>query len=76
MYRGMGQHTIGVHGLSVRRADTEDGGNQDILERRYEEESSIFVIDGLELFVVDRRLSVPAGRRGESKVAPVTLREY
>jgi hypothetical protein len=74
MRGGMGQHTIRVHGLSVRRADTEDGSNQDILERRYEEESSIFVIDGLELFIVDRRLSVPAGRRGESRAAPITSR--
>ena len=57
------EHTIRVHGASVRRADAEHGCHHDILEGRHEEKGGILIIDGLELFVIDRWLGIPNGGR-------------
>jgi hypothetical protein len=51
--------TVGVQGLSVRRADGEDARDEDVLEARNEEERRVLVIERFEFLVVHVRFSVP-----------------
>ena len=55
-----GELTVGVQRLAVRRANTEDAGDEDVLERRDEEQCRVLKADNIELFRVDDRWNVPA----------------
>ena len=58
-FEGRRSHTISVDGFPERRADGEDGRNEDVLEARDEEQGRVLIVERLELLVVDIGLGVP-----------------
>lgn len=52
--------TIGPDGFAVRGADAEDGGNEDVLEGRDEEEGRVLETDNVELVGIDLGWDVPS----------------
>jgi hypothetical protein len=51
--------TVGIDRLSVRRSNTEDNSDQDVLERGDQKQCRVFVIEGLQLLIVDIWLGIP-----------------
>jgi hypothetical protein len=56
--------TVCPERLPVRRTDTEDGGDKDVLEGGNEEDPPVLETDDIELVGIDLGWNVPSSKKG------------